>query len=452
MTLNIHTEEDSERQLKVTVEVPEERVQEQMRRTARSLAKRVRIPGFRKGKVPYNVLVNRVGEETLRADAIEEMIEPIFMEALDDIGEQPFRQPTLDDIQFDPLVLELTVPLEPTVKLGEYRTERKDLAEVVVTEEALENALEQLQASFQELEEVDKPAELGDMITISGQGKLVEEPGEIIFSEQDRDLLLDPEKTMPDLPFVENLTGLAAGDETEFTVAFAEEHEDEDLAGKEVAFSVSVSKVQNRTLPELDDDLAKQAGEYETFEELTEALEEQLFEQAKNDARNELLDEWVDILLADAEIVYPPAIVESELDKMVSDYKEQVTRSGWQWEDFLKLQGESEDSLRESWREGAASRIKRGIVLREFAEVEFIKVNASDVDDMLDNRVNRYGDNPELKEQIRNVLSQGQGLESIRNDILMEKVVDRIEAIVTGTAPDLDELESMIDGDDDEEE
>ena len=126
MTLNIHTEEDSERQLKVTVDVPEQRVQAQMRRTARSLAKRVRIPGFRKGKVPYNVLVNRVGEPALRADAIEEMIEPIFMEAIEEIGVQPFRQPSLDDVEFEPLVLKMTVPLEPTVTLGEYRSIRKE--------------------------------------------------------------------------------------------------------------------------------------------------------------------------------------------------------------------------------------------------------------------------------------------------------------------------------------
>jgi trigger factor len=450
--LKIHSEEDSERQLKVTVDVPEERVQAQMRRTARSLAKRVRIPGFRKGKVPYNVLVNRVGEQALRADAIEEMIEPVFLEALEEISEQPYRQPTLDDVEFDPLILKLTIPLEPTVALGDYRAVRKEIAEVEVTGEALEEALEQLRASFQELEEVDRPAAVGDMVTLSGEGKVVEEGGDVVWSEQESDLVLDPDKTLPDLPFVENIVGLSAGEDAEFSVSFPDEHEDDELAGKEVAFTISVSKVQNRTLPDLDDDLAQQAGEHESLDELSEAMEEQLLEQAKNNARNELLDEWVEELLKDAQIVFPPAVAESELDTMVNDFRDQITRSGWQWEDFLKLQGESEESLRENWQEGATNRIQRGLVLREFSQLEHLEVNTSDVDEMLEQRISQYGDNAELQEQLRNVLSQGQGLESMRNDILMEQIVDRIEAIITGNAPDLDELEKLSDRDDDEEE
>jgi len=452
VTLKIHSEEDSERQLKVTVDVPEERVQAQMRRTARSLAKRIRIPGFRQGKVPYNVLLNRVGEQALRADAIEEMIEPVFMEALDEIGEQPYRQPTLDDVEFDPLILKLTISLEPTVALGDYRSIRKEKAEAEVTEEALEEALEQLRASFQELEEVERPAVVGDMVTLSGQGKIVEEDGDIFWSEQDSDLVLDPDKTLPDLPFVENIVGLSAGEETEFSVSFPDEYEDEELAGKEVAFDISVSKVQNRTLPNLDDDLAQQAGEYETLDEMSVAMEEQLLEQAKSNARNELLDEWVEELLKDAQIVFPPAVIESELDTMVKDFQDQITRSGWQWEDFLKLQGESEDSLRENWQEGATNRIQRGLVLREFSQLEHLDVDTSDVDQMLEQRISQYGDNAELQEQLRNVLSQGQGLESMRNDIMMDKIVDRIEAIITGNAPDLDELEKLSARVDDEEE
>jgi len=321
-----------------------------------------------------------------------------------------------------------------------------------VTEEALEEALEQLRASFQELEEVERPAVVGDMVTLSGQGIVVEEDGDIIWSEQESDLVLDPDKTLPDLPLVENIVGLSAGEETEFSVSFSDVYEDEELAGKEVAFDISVSKVQNRTLPDLDDDLAQQAGEYETLDEMSVAMEEQLLEQAKSNARNELLDEWVEELLEDAQIVFPPAVVESELDTMVNDFQDQITRSGWQWEDFLKLQGESEDSLRENWQEGATNRIQRGLVLREFSQLEHLDVDTSDVDQMLEQRISQYGDNAELQEQLRNVLSQGQGLESMRNDIMMDKIVDRIEAIITGNAPDLDELEKLSARVDDEEE
>jgi trigger factor len=452
VTLTIHSEEDSERQLKVTVEVPEERVQAQMRRTARSLSKEIRIPGFRRGKVPYNVLVNRVGEKALRADAIEEMIEPVFMEALDDIDEIPYRQPSLDNVEFEPLILKMTIPLEPTIVLGEYRSTRKELTEVEVTEGALEEALDQLRASFQELEEVERPGEIGDMLTVSGSGIVDAENGEVIWSEENTDLLMDPAKTFPELPFVENIVGISAGEDTEFSVTFPDDYPEEELVGKEALFSVSVSKVQSRTLPELDDELAQKAGEYQTVDELREAMDKELLSQAEGRARSELLDEWVDELLEDAELVYPPAVMESELDSMVSDFKEQITRSGWQWEDFLKLQGESEQSLRENWQEGAAERIRRGLVLREFTRLEQLEVQASDVDEMVDKRLEQYGDNEELQEQLRTVLTKGQGLESMSNDILMEKIINRVEEIVSGSAPDLDELDALSDQVDDEEE
>ncbi|MGB3717687.1 MAG: trigger factor [Candidatus Promineifilaceae bacterium] len=452
MTLTIHSEEDSERQLKVTVEVPEERVQAQMRRTARSLSKEIRIPGFRRGKVPYNVLVNRVGEKALRADAIEEMIEPVFMEALDEIGETPYRQPSLEDVEFDPLILKLTIPLDPTVVLGEFRSIRKELKKVEVTQEAVKEALDQLRASFQELEEVDRPSENGDMLTVSGTGKVDEEDGEVIWSEQDTDLLMDQEKTFPDLPLVENLIGLAAGEGTDFSVQFPDDYAEEELVGKEAVFSVSVSKVQKRTLPELNDELAQRAGEYESIDELSEAMDKELLDQAENRARSELLDEWVDELLTDAELVYPPAVMVTELDSMVNDFRERITRSGWQWEDFLKLQGESEASLRENWQDGATNRIQRGLVLREFTRLEKLEVNSTDVDEMIEKRLSQYGDNEELQEQLRTVLTQGQGLESMTNDILMEKIINRVEEIITGNAPDLDELDQPSDQVDDEEE
>jgi trigger factor len=326
------------------------------------------------------------------------------------------------------------------------------LKEVEVTQEALAEALAQLRASFQELEEVDRPSEIGDMLTVSGTGKVDEEDGEVIWSEQDTDLLMDQGKTFPDLPFVENLIGLSAGEGAEFSVQFPDDYAEEELVGKEAVFSVSVSKVQNRTLPELDDELAQKAGEYETIDELRTAMDKELLDQAKNRARSELLDEWVDELLADAELVYPPAVMESELDSMVNDFRDQITRSGWQWEDFLKLQGESEASLRENWQDGANDRIQRGLVLREFTRLEKLEVNSTDVDEMIEKRLSQYGDNEELQEQLRTVLTQGQGLESMTNDILMENIINRVEEIVTGNAPDLDELVEPSDQVDDEEE
>lgn len=441
MTLTIHTEEDSERQLKVTVEVPEDQVQAQMRRTARDFARQVNIPGFRKGKVPYNILVQRVGEEALRADAVEEMLESVFVEALEEIDEVPYRQPSLDDIEMKPLVLKITIPLEPIVKLGDYRTIRREIQPVDVTDEALEEALERIQDQHEILEVVDRSAETGDMVTVSGEGKIDDEEGGVIWHEHETDLVLNPDKLFPNLPFVENLVGLSAGESKEFGFTFPEDYEDEELAGRKATFEVSIEQVQSRELPELTDEIAQEEGDYETVDELREGLKKELYEQAERQAKSDLLDDVLDEMLSEVEIHYPPALLESELDDNLERFKEQVTRSGWQWDDYLKLQSSSEESLRDEWREDAINRVQRGLVLRQFIEEEKLSVSPSEIDLAVDERLGQFGENEELHDQLRSIFTQGEGLDMMTNEILMDKVQERVEDIVTGNAPDLEDLE-----------
>ena len=451
MTLVIHSEEDNERQLKVTIEVPEERVQKQMRSAARALARDVNIPGFRPGKAPYNVIVRRVGEDALRSDSIQDILESVVEEALEEIEVTPFRPTTLDDLEMDPFVIKLIVPLEPKVELGDYRAIRKEVEPVQVTEEALNESLEHIRDHHQILEQVDRPAELGDLITVSGEGKLDDEDGSHIWQEESSDVVMDPEKVFPDLPFVENLLGMSAEEEKEFSFTFPEDTEEEELAGKSVLFQVKVSNVQSRELPELDDELAQKEGDYQTLAEMTEAISKELLEQAERQAKSDLMDEVVDEMLAEAEIVFPPAIVEAELDNRMESFQEQITRSGWQWQDWLTLQSESEDSLKESWLEDTIEGVRRGLVMGHFVEKEMITVEMADIDEKVDAILERFGDNEELKEQLRSIYTQGQALQSLTNDIVMEKAQERIEAIVTGNAPDLDALAQAQESADEEE-
>lgn len=452
MTLAIHAEEDSERQLKVTVEVPEERVQAQMRKTARNLAQQVRFPGFRKGKVPYNILVRRVGEEALRADAVEEMLEGVLAEALEEVDTTPYRQPSLDDMDMDPLVIKLTIPLEPEVKLGDYRTTRKEIQPIEVSEEALEDALEHVREHHHELEDVDRPAEASDMVTLGGEGKTVGDEEEVIWHEHETDVIMDPDKTFPQVPFVENIIGMLAGEEKSFQFNFPEDYEEEELAGKHVEFNVKVDKVQSREVPELSDELAQQEGDYETLDELKEGLTEQLQNAAEQQAKSDLLDVMVDDMLTEAVIVFPPVAVESELDGRIENLKEQVTRSGWKWEDYMRLQGETEESLREQWHDEAVEQVRRGLVLRQFVADERLTVDSADIDAAVEERLGQFDDNEELRENLRNIFTQGQGLEMMSNDILLDKVYERMKEIVTGNAPDLDALEAEDEVTEEEEE
>jgi trigger factor len=489
VTLTIHTEEDKERQLAVTIEVEEARVEKAMRKTARKLAGDINIPGFRRGKAPYSILVRRFGREAIRAEAIEELVQPVFEEALAQIETVPYGQASFDEMEMEPMVLKFTIPLTPQVTLGNYRELRKEIEPVVITNEALAEAIQRVQDRHQILEPVERPVELTDLVTLAGTGELVidedeteaaddvkadaaeevdeateaetnadgseeteesalleveadkilvEATNHMIFNEERVDLVMDSDRVYKGTPFVESIIGMSTGEEKTFNFTFADDFEDEELAGKEATFTISILNVQSRQVPELDDELAKQEGDYETIAELQNALKEQLQKQAEQEAKNRLMEGMIDDLLVDAEMIFPPAAVEQEIGDMMETFKSQATRSGWEWADFLKLQGQTEQDIREGFRETAVSRLKRQLALRQFVLDEKLIVKTEDVDAYIEKRVEAFGDNEELQENMRNYYRNGYGFDMISSEILMDKAHERIQLILTGNAPDLD--------------
>lgn len=457
MTLTIHTTEDEQRQLKVTVEVPEERVEKQMQATAREIARSMQIPGFRKGKVPYPVLVQRVGYDALRAEAVEALLDDVYAEMLEQLEETPAAQPSLDNLQVNPLVLDFVIPLSPKVELGDYRTIRREVTPVEITEEAVDEALEHLREHHEVVEPVSRPVMEGDLVTLSGTGEVVEgDTVEVIFDEERIDLLANPERTFPGTEFVANLIGMEVGDEGEFTITFPqeapylpeegdEENDGASLAGKQAQFTITVLDVKSRYLPPLDDELAKSEGDdYETLAELRAAVRTDLQKQAEREARNTLFDEVLEEVIAGSEIVFPPALVEQELDNAVESTKSRVTRAGWRWEDYLRLQDKTEEALREESREAAEARVRRMLVLGELLQREYIGVSAQEVDDSIEERIASLSgeEQTQIQQQIRDYFRKGEGRSLLGSELLMDRLYDRIEAIVTGNAPDLAELEA----------
>lgn len=466
MTLTIQTSEDELRQLTLTIEVDEARVQKAMQQKARELGREINMPGFRPGKAPYDVVVRRIGEDTLRGEALEDLVQPVFEEALEQAGVEPYAQPSLEKIEAKPLVLTFIVPLSPRVTLGDYRAHRQEVEPVQVTDEALQEALEYVQTRHQVVEAVDRPAQAGDVVTLSGSGRFTAprppaegedapapeegETGEAIFDEERLEVLLDAKTLFPDTPFVENVIGMAVGDQKQFSFTFPDPYEhDAEYAGREATFDVSVTDVKKRELPALDDELAKLEGKYETLDELREALRRDLTLQAENTAKEKAIEEMIDRLLEDATLIYPPAAVESQLDDAVEEFKQRLTRSGWEFKDYLNLQGMTEEKLREEFRENAERGLRRQLVLREFILNERLRVEAADIDHLIEDRVARF-DNEALKDSMRNYYHSGRGFETISSEVLSDKVYERIKEVLSGTAPDLAALAAAAEADEEE--
>ena len=501
MSLTIHTEEDDQRQLIVTVEVDEDRVKKAMRDVARELAREVHVPGFRKGKAPYQVILRRVGEETLRTEAIEKLAQPVFEEMMDELNPDIYSQASLDDIQERPLVMKYTIPLSPAVQLGDYRELREEIEEPQVTEEALDEALERIRARHQVLEEVERPVEVGDVAVLSGLGRLLpladefdeeeeeeeeeetavtpdeelddeefddewdddddddddddeyddEYDDDILFDEDHTEMLMDPEILFPGTPFVEHIIGLSAGEEKNFDFVFPADYEDEHLAGRTARVSVRIATVKNRILPELDDELAQKEGSYQSVEELRDSTRQNLQEQAEAGMKNDLIEKMVDALLEDATIVYPPSAIDKEIDNMVEGLKNRVTEYGWEWEDYLRLQHKDEDDLRDEYEVTAVQRLERQLVLQQFILEEKLRITPEDLNERLEERLGKF-ENPELRESMREFMQSEYGIQMMGSEILMDKAYERIKAIFRGEAPDLASLEIDDAAEADEEE
>lgn len=451
MTLTIETKEDDQRQLTMTVQVSEDQVEQAMRQSARKLGRDIHIPGFRQGKAPYSVILRRVGRDALRADVAEELIQPVFAEAIETSEVEPYGGPSLDNMELEPLIFTFTVPLAPEVELGAYRQIRKEVEPVSVTDEAVEEALEQIRNRHQIVEEVDRAAALDDLVTVSGKGELVAKPAdeeseeeaadaapEVIFEEESIDLLLDSEKLFAGTPFVDNLVGLSVGETKSFNFVFPDDFQSEELGGREAAFEITILNVKNRELPELDDELAKQEGEYETLDDLRVFLRENLEKEALSQAKNDLMEEMTDNLLEDAKMVYPPAAVEAEIDGMMEQFKQQITRSGWTWEDYIKLQGGSDEKMREDFRDSAVKSLERRLVLRQLLVDENLTVEEADVEAAVEERLSGFGDNEDLRKSMGDYFRTGYGFDMISSEILMDKAYSRIKLILAGEAPDLE--------------
>ena len=474
MTLTITKQEDEQRQMTMSIEVADKRVLGEMKKIARNLAKDMRVPGFRPGKAPFRVVAKRVGEDNLRAQAIEDMLNEVIFEAMEAEEVIPYARPTLKDMEMSPTKIDIVVPLEPVVTLGDYRELRRELEYPEVSDEAVEEEVEEFIKRKTTSEEIeDRASAEGDLITVSGRGVFADaaekadsdeeeddddeedndnEDDSVFFDEEDgMEFLLDASKTFVGIEFVSNLIGKSVGDEVEFSTSYADDYEVSDLAGRQIDFSLEVLELKNRIVPELTDELV-QEDNYDDIDDFKAKTRERLENAAKETFRGEVLDEWVADLKKDATLVYPPGAVDAELDDRLEGFKQQISSYGWNWEDYMEMQGESEDAIKENWREDAATNLENGLVLREFISTEKLKIDKDELDALVDERMESFGDIEEsMKESLREMFTQGESLQRMSNELMVRHAFDRIEAILSGNAPDLSELEDDEEEDESEE-
>ena len=430
--MKVTTEPRDDRQLALTIEVEPERVEAALNKASRRLAQKYKIPGFRTGKAPRSVIEQRFGKQALYDEVIDELGNQVYREAIEQQAIDPYGPGQMEDVQLDPFVLKMLIPLAPEIELGDYQSLRVPYTPPTVDEHEIEHQLEHIRENQAIIEPAGDAAAENDMIatldiesTVEGQPFINQKNANVNLYEP-----LDPEQA-DTLGFNEHIIGMKPGEDKEFSLTVPDTDDYGDYRGKTAEFKVHLIELRKRELPALDDALAQTVGDYETLDALKDAIRSELRASADRQAESAYSDQVIDALVRQARVSYPPVMVESEIDALLERTERRLKEQKLSMEDYLKALGKGRDEYRAELRPTAEIRLKRGLVLSQLIKAENLEVSDEEVEQRINSMAESYGPRAE---EARQALSADQNREAIKIDLLSEKGVKRAVAIAKGEA------------------
>lgn len=441
--MNIEKKFTDDHQVKLTVTLDSQPLEDAKHRAARKLAQKTRIPGFRPGKAPYNVILRTVGEANVIQEAVDILLEEQYPKILEEAGIKAYSSGNLDNIpSMDPLTLEFTIPLESDVTLGEYKSLRFPYEQKPVTEERVDQFLEEMRDRASTLEPVDHPAQDDDVVflKLSADRKEVKEGQTLaLINDRNTNITIKPESadTTNEWPFPgfsRRLVGAKPGDEASFEYMYSDDSVLESLRGTEAIFRYKVEDIKRRILPALDDEFAKSIGEFESLESMRAEVQKGLEEQAKSEYEKEYDNKILDAILEKATIKFPPQMLERELEVFVHQLEHRLEDQGLDMQTYLKTRQISADELRNETRPAAEARLKRSLILFQVAQEENIQVSDEEVQGEAMaalNQINQVYSPQEAKKMVTNDFIQNM-VGNITSDLLVKNTLKRLEAYAKG--------------------
>jgi trigger factor len=360
------------------VEVSPEAVRKGVEAKVRELKKKVRVPGFRPGKAPRRMIENHLGRDYIYMETLQDQLPTWYSEAVVETDVRPIDRPEID---FDDSIDEkegfrfsATVPVRPEATLGEYKGLEVPRREVEVSEEQVEEQVEELQGQFATLAAVeDRPVQKGDYVILDFKGERM--TGGPLEGAEAEDYMLEVGggELLPD--FEENLVGMNAGERKQFGVTFPMDYQEESLRGQSVLFNVHVKEIKERDLPPLDDEFAKEASEFETLEELRAAVREQLEAALERQVEAEFRGRVLDAVAQRAEVAVPDVMVEEKTEEMVGSFERSIRSQGIEPEQYYQLAGMNLDDLKDRVRPDAADTVKKELVLDAVVAAENLEAD-----------------------------------------------------------------------------
>lgn len=389
--MSLQVEKLEKNMAKLTIETGVEEFEKAIEKAYQKQKNKISIPGFRKGKVPRQMVEKMYGKEVFFEEAANIMIPDAYDKALDECEEEIVSSPQIEVTQIEagkPFVFTATVALKPEVKLGKYKGVKIDKIETEVTEEEVDAQIErERENNARNITVDDRPVEDGDMTTLDFEGFVDGEAFEGGKGEN-YPLTIGSGAFIPG--FEEQLVGAKIGEETEVKVTFPEDYQAEHLQGKEAVFKCTVKEIRKKEFPELNDEFASDISEFDTLAEYREDVKKNLQEQKTKDAKREREEAAVKAAVEDAEMEIPEAMLETQQKQMVDEFAQRITMQGISMEQYLQLTGSNYQQMVEQVKPQAEERVRSRLVLEAVAKAENLEATEEDYEEELKTMADVY--------------------------------------------------------------
>ena len=435
--MSVQVEKLEHNMAKLTIEVEAAEFDAATKRAYNKKKSSFNLPGFRKGKVPMNVIEKTYGAGVFYEDAANDIMPKAYADALDETGIDVVSRPEIDVTKIgkgESFIFTATVAIKPEVTLGQYKGLEVQKESVEVTDEEVEAELKKAQEqNAREITVEDRPVKEGDVITLDYAGTIDGVPfdGGTATSQK---LEIGSHSFID--TFEDQLVGLNIGDEKDVEVTFPEEYHASDLAGKPASFHVKVLGITEKQLPEIDDDFAQDTTEFDSLEEYKADVRAKLEQSKEERAKSEMENVLVEKAVEGATMDIPDAMIDSQVEQMIDEFKQRVTYQGISFEQYLQFTGQNPEAFQESMRPEAVKRIQSSLVLEAIVAAENIEATDEDLNKEMEKMASMYQMDVE---QIASFI-QDEQKENMKKDIAIQKAVEFLaaEAKVTEASDELD--------------
>mgnify|MGYP002566084969 CR=1 FL=1 len=419
--MSLQVEKLEHNMAKLTIEVSAEEVEKALQAAYLKERSKISLPGFRKGKVPRQMIEKMYGPEVFYDEAANRMISEAYAKAYDESELEIASQPTIDIVQLEkgkPFIFTAEVAVKPEVKLGEYKGLKVDKYSTRVTQKEVDEEIEKVREQHARIVEVtDRAVADKDDVTLDFEG-FVDGVAFEGGKAENHELEIGSNTFIPG--FEDQIIGMKIDEEKDINVKFPEEYFSKELAGKDAVFKVKLHEIKRKELPTIDDEFAKDVSEFDTLKELKASIKEKLEEENKNRAKYETEEEAIKTVCDQVEIEIPSGMIETEVDNMVKDVEVRLSYQGLKLDQYLKMMNKSEEEFRKEFEEQAKKSVKSRLILEAIGKDAKIEVSEEEIANKVKEMATNYGrkeeellGNEELKQYLENSMKTEKAVQYI---------------------------------------